>query len=183
MSSYFTSTPADVKLPGKGKQYFGKYRGTVLNNVDPEQRGRILTVVPDVSGVFPTGWALPCLPGAGIASGMYTVPMIGSSVWIEFEGGDPDYPIWVGGFWGTVAERPVLSQLVPPGLSGITLQTALANGIVITDAPPGGILIQCHTGASILVNDVGIVIQNGKGASIVMTGPTTTVNAGALVVT
>lgn len=181
---YVTRVDADMKLPGKRKQYFGKYRGTVINNVDPELRGRIQALVPDVAGVFPTGWALPCLPGAGANNGVYAVPPIGAGVWMEFEGGDPDYPIWVGGFWGSTAERPVLSQLVPPGVPGITLQTLSGNGIVISDVPgTGGILIQCRTGASILVNDVGIVIQNGKGASIALTGPTVALNAGALAVT
>jgi uncharacterized protein involved in type VI secretion and phage assembly len=106
-------------------------------------------------------------------------------VWIEFEQGDPDYPIWVGAFWGSAAEVPALAFTVPPGLSGITLQTTLQNGIVISDVPgpSGGIMLKSTTGATLIVNDTGIYIQNGKGASIVMTGPTVTVNAGALVVT
>ena len=42
------------------EKYFGKYRGTVVNNVDPLQIGRILVMVPDVSGIVPTSWAMPC---------------------------------------------------------------------------------------------------------------------------
>ena len=53
---------------------------------------------------------MPCLPGAGINTGVFTVPQIGSGVWVEFEQGDPDRPIWVGGYWGTAAELPVLSH-------------------------------------------------------------------------
>jgi hypothetical protein len=49
--------------------------------------------------------------------------------------------------------------------------------------PTGGIMLKSTTGASIIVNDTGIYIQNGKGASIVMVGPSVTVNTGALVVT
>lgn len=77
-----------------------------------------------------------------------------------------------------------MAKVVPPGLAGITLQTTLKNGIVVSDAPgpAGGILIQTTTGAMISVSDVGIVISNGKGAVINMTGPTTDVNAGALTV-
>ena len=48
---------------------------------------------------MPTTWALPCVPIAGKQDGVYMVPQIGAGVWIEFEQGDPDYPIWVGGFW------------------------------------------------------------------------------------
>ena len=80
---------------------------------------------------------------------------------------------------------PALARIVPPPVPGITLQTVLQNGIVISDVPgpTGGIMLKSTTGATLIVNDTGIYIQNGKGASIVMVGPTVTVNAGALVVT
>jgi hypothetical protein len=163
---------------------YGKYRGTVINNVDPMQIGRIQAMVPDVAGFVPSTWAMPCVPVAGINNGLFTVPMIGSGVWIEFERGDPDYPVWVGGYWGIAAEVPVLARMVPPAVPGITLQTPLKNGLVISDVPgpTGGILIQTATGAMISVSDVGIIISNGKGAVINMTGPTVDVNLGALTV-
>ena len=59
--------------------------------------------------------------------GVFTVPPIGAGVWIEFERGDPDHPIWVR-LLGSAAETPVLAKAVPPGLAGITLQTTLKNG-------------------------------------------------------
>jgi uncharacterized protein involved in type VI secretion and phage assembly len=163
---------------------YGKYRATVVNNIDPMQIGRIQAMVPDVAGFIPSTWAMPCLPVAGINTGVFTVPMIGSGVWIEFERGDPDYPVWVGGYWGTAAEVPLLAHAVPPGVTGITLQTPLKNGLVISDmpGPTGGILIQTTTGAMISVSDVGIIISNGKGAIINMTGPTVDINLGALTV-
>jgi uncharacterized protein involved in type VI secretion and phage assembly len=166
------------------QRYFGKYRGTVLNNVDPMMIGRIMAIVPDVSSVVPTSWAMPCFPMAGIQTGTIAVPPIGAGVWIEFERGDPDYPVWTGCFFGTAAEMPALHLLTPPGLSAITLQTMLQNGITVTDlpGPTGGIVIKTTTGASMIVNDTGIYIQNGKGASIVMVGPSVTVNNGALTV-
>ena len=78
----------------------------------------------------------------------------------------------------------MLAHAVPPGVAGITLQTPLKNGLVISDmpGPTGGILIQTTTGAMISVSDVGITISNGKGAVITMTGPTVDVNLGALTV-
>lgn len=166
------------------KRYHGKYRGTVINNVDPMQIGRLLVMVPDVSNITLSSWAMPCLPVAGINMGMFTVPIIGSGVWIEFEQGDPDYPVWVGCFWGTAAEVPVLARTVPPAIPGITLQTALKNGIVISDVPgpTGGVQIQTTTGAMISISDVGIMISNGKGAVINLTGPTVDINLGALTV-
>ncbi|HEV3407324.1 MAG TPA: phage baseplate assembly protein V [Gaiellaceae bacterium] len=166
------------------QRYYGKYRGTVVNNVDPLQIGRIQAIVPDVSGVSPTSWAMPCVPVAGINTGVFTVPQVGSGVWVEFEHGDPDRPIWVGGYWGTAAEVPVLARTVPPAVNGLTIQTTLKNGIVVSDVPGpmGGILIQTATGATLSVSDVGIVISNGKGAVINMLGPTVDINAGALTV-
>jgi hypothetical protein len=165
-------------------RYIGKYRGTVVNNVDPMQIGRIQAIVPDVSNVIPTSWAMPCLPSAGINTGVFTVPQVGAGVWMEFEHGDPDRPVWVGGYWGTAAEVPVLAHLVPPAVNGLTIQTTLKNGIVVSDVPgpTGGILIQTTTGAMISVSDVGIVISNGKGAIISMLGPTVDINVGALTV-
>ena len=167
------------------QKYYGKYRGVVLNNVDPLQMGRLMVQVPDVTGLAPSSWAMPCVPIAGIQNGMVALPIIGSGVWVEFEQGDPDYPIWTGCYWGTAAEIPALALTVPPAVPGITFQTPLQNGITINDVPgpTGGIMLKSATGATIIVNDTGIYIQNGKGASLIMTGPTVTINNGALVIT
>ena len=165
--------------------YYGKYRGVVLNNIDPMQMGRLMVQGPDVTGLAPGSWAMPCVPIAGLQNGMVALPVIGSGVWIEFEQGNPDHPIWTGCFWGSAAEIPALALTVPPAIPGITFQTPLQNGITINDVPgpTGGIMLKSATGATIIVNDTGIYIQNGKGASIVMTGPTITINNGALVIT
>jgi uncharacterized protein involved in type VI secretion and phage assembly len=169
---------------GESKKFYGKYRGTVINNIDPMLIGRIQVMVPDVSNFVPTSWAMPCVPVAGIQNGTYAVPIIGSGVWVEFEQGDPDYPIWAGCFWGSAAEVPAMARLAPPVLSSFTIQTALQNGVLISDVPgpTGGIMLKSTTGATIIVNDTGIYIQNGKGASIIMVGPSVTINQGAMVI-
>ena len=100
---------------GEKKRYYGKYRGTVTENIDPLQMGRIMAQVADISGETPATWALPCVPAAGIEAGIFVVPPIGSQVWIEFEQGDPDYPIWTGGFWGSADDVPS-SAMAPPAL-------------------------------------------------------------------
>jgi uncharacterized protein involved in type VI secretion and phage assembly len=166
------------------KKYYGKYRATCINNVDPEQRARIQVMVPDVSNVALSSWAMPCLPVGGLQTGIVAVPSIGAGVWIEFEHGDPDFPIWTGCYWGTTAEVPALSKTAPPAVPAITLQTPLQNGIIVSDVPgpSGGIMIKSATGATLIVNDTGIYIQNGKGASITLVGPSVTVNQGALTV-
>ena len=157
----------------------------MVNNVDPMQIGRIQAIVPDVSNVLPTSWAMPCVPVAGLQMGEFTVPPIGSGVWMEFEQGNPDFPIWTGCFWGMAGEVPSAARLVPPGVAGITFQTTLQNSIQVSDlpGPSGGIVLKSTTGAFVIVNDTGIYIQNGKGASLALVGPTVTVNQGALVIT
>ena len=167
------------------KKYYGKYRGTVVNNVDPLQIGRLLVIVPDVLNINLSSWAMPCLPVGGIQMGFFSVPLIGAGVWIEFEQGDPDYPIWTGCFYGSMAEVPAMAKLVPPAVPGITMQTVLQNGIVISDVPgpTGGIVLKSTTGATLIVNDTGIYIQNGKGASIIMLGKMVDINQGALTIT
>lgn len=166
------------------QKFFGKYRGMVLNNIDPLQQGRLQVQVPDVQGLVPATWAMPCVPVAGIQNGMVALPIIGSGVWIEFEQGDPDYPVWVGCFWGSAAEIPALALATPPATPAITFQTPLQNGVTISDlpGPTGGIMLKSATGATLIVNDTGIYIQNGKGAAITLVGPTVTINNGALTV-
>ena len=168
-------------------KYYGKYRGVVINNLDPMQLGRLLIEVPDVLGLTPSTWAEPCVPLAGPTGppmGVYLVPPIGAGVWVEFEQGNPDYPIWAGCRWGSAADIPPLARAGLPVSPNIVLQTAGQNTLVISDlpGPTGGIMLKSTTGATLIVNDTGIYIQNGKGASLIMTGPTVTINNGALVV-
>jgi uncharacterized protein involved in type VI secretion and phage assembly len=167
------------------KPYWGKYRGTVLNNIDPMMQGRIQAIVPAVSNVMPTSWALPCFPVAGIQTGMFAVPIIGSNVWIEFENGDPDFPIWTGCFYGSSSDIPSMAKSIPAAVAGITFQTPLKNGLSISDmpGPKGGIVIKTATGASLKVNSTGIVIDNGKGAKIKLEAASVDINNGALRIT
>jgi len=169
-------------------RYYGKYRGTVINNIDPLQIGRIMAQVPDVLGEIPSSWAMPCVPVAGIQAGCFMVPPIGSQVWMEFEQGNPDYPIWTGGFWGLVAEVPIFATAppaIPPG-QNIVLQTTGQNSIILSDSVPtpatGGIVIKDNSGAMIVVNATGIYISNGRGAMITLIGPTVDINMTALTV-
>lgn len=78
--------------------FFGKYRGTVTDNDDGTQRGRLKVKVPSVLGDVDV-WAMPCVPYAGAGVGFYSLPERGTGVWIEFEAGDPSFPIWTGFFW------------------------------------------------------------------------------------
>lgn len=93
----------DLEVSGR---LFGKYRGMVTENIDPLGLARIKLDVPAVPGTTEL-WALPCVPYAGDESspvGMHFIPPVGAHVWVEFEGGDPSRPIWVGCYWAAKEE-------------------------------------------------------------------------------
>ncbi len=107
-------------------QFFGKYRGKVLENVDPMDLGRILVDVPAVpSAKLSLAW--PCFPYSGEQVGLYFIPPLGANVWVEFEGGDPNHPIWTGCFWAE-AELPA-----PAGLPGVAVLRMLNMTVIASE--------------------------------------------------
>ncbi len=123
-------------------QFFGKYRGKVENNVDPQSLGRVQVSVPAVLGEGSLSWAMPCTPYAGSGVGFFALPPTGANIWVEFEAGDPDYPIWSGCFWATgelpvdpaIAEKKVLKT------ESVTLtldDTSNAGGVTLEVDSPG----------------------------------------------
>ena len=160
------------------KECFGKYRGKVESNLDPQNQGRIQVSAPAVLGDGRLSWAMPCVPYAGPGVGSFAVPPVGANVWVEFEGGDLDHPIWSGCFWG-LKEAP----LVPAVAQVKVLQTE-STSITLDDTPgSGGISIETTAGMKIKINDSGIEISNGRGASIKLQGPTVSLNGDALEIT
>ena len=147
------------------------------------QIGRLMVQVPDVTNILPSSWA-HAVPAVRRASspGSTRCPTIGSSVWVEFEQGNPDYPIWTGCFWGPPAEVPALALAAPPGLQQIVVQTAGQNTLLISDVPgpTGGILLKSSTGALISISDTGITSATARARRSSMTGPAVTINEGAL---
>jgi hypothetical protein len=113
MSGNGTSSEAVLgTLERHADRFYGKYRGLVLNNIDPLQIGRLQATVPEVLGAVPSGWALPCAPYAGTGSGLYAIPPVGAGVWIEFEAGDTSRPIWSGAWWAA-GEVPMDQNSTP----------------------------------------------------------------------
>ncbi len=170
-------SPQDPTAGGNPKRFYGKYRGLVINNIDPLQIGRVMVQVPDVLGEIPSSWAMPCVPAAGIQAGML------------HRSADR-----LAGLGGVRAGRSRLSHLdrrllgtggrcavfatappaIPPG-QNIVLQTTGQNMLMLSDAPPtpatGGIVLKSVSGAMIVVNETGIYISNGQGATITLIGP------------
>lgn len=160
-------------------QFFGKYRGTVTDIHDPLMIGRVRATVPDVMGDLDSGWAMPCAPFGGSGMGFFALPKVGAGVWIEFEHGDPDYPIWSGCWFGSAADMP--PDLLAPPYKKVMVLTEGGHSIVLDDTPGiGGITLKTSGGQKIVMNATGIEIDNGMGAKIKMTGPQISVNDGAL---
>ncbi len=95
-------------------RFYGKHRAFVADNADPENRGRLRLQIPDVLGNdVVSGWALPCAPyGGSSGQGFFFIPDKDAGVWVEFEQGLLDYPVWVGTFW---AKPGGTTEVPPPG--------------------------------------------------------------------
>ncbi len=149
------------------QRIYGKYRGTVFNNVDPLSMGRIMALVPEVLGVVPTGWATPCAPVAGLKAGFFDIPAMASGVWIEFEAGDVSRPIWVGGYWGAVEAPntppspapPLITQKIWRSDTGLTVaMDDLLQTVTISDGiAQNKILVDVKTG-TVTVSGMGFVV-------------------------
>lgn len=116
-------------------RFYGKYRGLVFLNVDPQNQGRLKAIVPEVLGVFPSNWCMPCTPYAGTAlpAGFFAIPAPGAGVWVEFEAGDVNRPVWTGCWWGT-AQVPINEDLgLPSQFTNKVLRTDTGLSISMDD--------------------------------------------------
>jgi uncharacterized protein involved in type VI secretion and phage assembly len=158
----------------EGSLFFGKFRGIVSDNDDPNKLGRIRATVQDVLGDQVSGWALPAMPYAGNGVGLFLIPPTGTGVWIEFEHGDPDYPIWTGCFWG---ENEVPSDADTPEKKVLKTDTAT----ITIDDQSGS--IQIKTGSlKIVMDNQGIELSNGS-QTVKLSSSSVSINDGALEVT
>ncbi len=128
----------------------------------------------DVYGENESGWALPALPYTGDGVGLFLIPPTGASVWVEFEHGDPEYPIWAGGFWAD-GEAPA-----SPGVAEMKVLKTDTATITLNDTPASsGITIETQAGMKIKIDSNGIEIDNGLNASVKLSGPRVTINGDA----
>jgi uncharacterized protein involved in type VI secretion and phage assembly len=160
-------------------KFYGKFRGKVTDINDPLMIGRIQAKVPDVMGDEDSGWAMPCAPFGGSGMGFFALPTVGAGVWIEFEHGDPDYPIWSGCWFGSAAEIPAV--LLAPPYKKMMIKTDGGNSILLDDTPGiGGITLETSGGQKIKMSATGIEIDNGMGGTITLVGPKVAINNDAL---
>ncbi len=155
--------------------FFGKYRGTVENNKDPSNHGRLQVSVPDVLGDGKMNWAMPCVPYAGNQVGFFFTPANGTKIWVEFESGNPDLPIWTGCYWDD-RERPELVSS-----PDIRMIKANAGTIMINDTKGSeGITIETESGMKISISSAGIEINDGNGGSVKLSSGKVSINDNAL---
>ena len=172
----------------KNKTYFGKYRATVMNNLDPDQRGRLMLTVPDVLGLIPSTWAEPCVPLAGPTGppmGVFFVPPISAGVWAEFEHGDPNRPIWSGCRWGSQSDVPPAANAGLPAAPNIVIQSLTQNKIIISSVPGEAIVIETTAGSlgpRFEMTATGLKLTCGPLTSIELSPTDVKINGQALVV-
>ncbi|HTW98469.1 MAG TPA: phage baseplate assembly protein V [Acidimicrobiales bacterium] len=152
-------------------RFYGKYRG-IVSAVDASTM-RIKAKVPSVLGETDSGWCMPCVPYAGPNVGFAFLPEEGSGVWIEFEGGDVSYPIWVGGYW---REGEV------PSSAGAEVKVIVTTAplSVELDDDQESITIADSNGNSITLDSSGITLSSGQSESLVVSSSSVSVNDGAL---
>ena len=146
-------------------RFFGKYRGQVTDNNDPDNLGRIKAKVPRVLSDEESGWALPAfIYGGASEQGLFALPDVGAGVWIEFEGGDLSYPVWTG-TWYTSGAIPESAQ---PGKK--VFKTKSGHKIVLDDE--GGTLEVTDSNANTVTMDANMIkIAAGNATTIVVDAP------------
>lgn len=172
------------------QQFFGKYRGKVTGNKDPLNLGRIQVSVASVFEEGQQSWAMPCSPYAGKDIGLFTIPPVDTNVWVEFEGGDPDYPIWSGCFWGN-NELPEAAKVAKPEDTIVFKAFATGGkGIIITLSNGGtkGLTIEVEQPVvsqplKVTFNATGIEISAGTLGKIKASPNSVSINDNALEVT
>ena len=105
-------------------KWLGKYRAIVMDNNDPERRGRIRVQCPTVLGNYLSSWCEPCIPYATDYAGDYYVPPVNEAIWVEFEEGDVDKPIWNGG-WYKIDSSPLKQGSNPEDYRYITFKNSV----------------------------------------------------------
>jgi uncharacterized protein involved in type VI secretion and phage assembly len=173
-------------MNGNGiRKFYGRYRGTVANNVDPKRLGRLQVVVPDVLGDESCVWAESATPLAGSNMGIFFVPDNNTGVWVEFQQGDPNYAIWTGGWRGSTSDEPDAASAAAPANPPIILQTRTQNQLIISSSPGEGLTLQTSAGTQgpqIVITSTSIKLSTGQGATVELTGNSVNINGTSLTI-
>jgi len=153
-------------------RHYGKYRGLVTDAADPERRGRVRVKVPAIWGERVAHWALPCMPFGGKEDqGFFSVPESGAQVWVEFEGGDPNYPIWTGTFWHTAEQVPEDVQRESESAPSTRVyKTPKGHKLVLEDKDDEEqVHLEHSSGANLDIDSQGtLALTDAGGATVVL---------------
>ncbi|HEX4963868.1 MAG TPA: phage baseplate assembly protein V [Thermoanaerobaculia bacterium] len=154
------------------RKYYGKYRGFVVDDADPEKRGRLRVRVPSVIGGEETAWALPCIPyGGGAGYGFFAVPPVDSQVWVEFEEGELAQPVWTGTFWQQQGDPPAEATAGEKPTAHV-LKTPAEHLLVLDDEKDKEKIRLVHKkGTEIAIDEKGILTLTDSGGSVVTLDP------------
>ncbi|MGA8087129.1 MAG: phage baseplate assembly protein V [Terracidiphilus sp.] len=151
-------------------RFYGKYRG-IVTDVD-DSTWRIKASVPNVlPGGSATGWCMPCVPYAGPQVGFLMLPEVGSAVWIEFEGGDTSYPIWVGMYW--------TSGDLPSSASASVKSIIASAGSIAFDNNQSSITLTDAQNNTVVLDSNGVTSTSGSNSVAIGTS-SVSVNDGAM---
>lgn len=151
-------------------RFYGKYRG-IVTDVD-DGTWRIKASVPNVlPGGAATGWCMPCVPYAGPQVGFLMLPEVGSAVWIEFEGGDTSYPIWVGMYW--------TSGDLPSNASASVKSIITSAGSMAFDNDQSSITLTDAQNNTVVLDQDGVTSTSGSNSVAIGTS-SVSVNDGAM---
>jgi len=153
------------------KKLFGKYRGRVENNADPQGIGRVQVSCPAALGAAARSWAMPCVPYAEPGVGLSILPPVGAGVWVEFEGGDPDHPIWTGFLWA--------SPMTPPPAADDVVLTSRAGHRLVLSGSRNEVTVSHPSGSSVKL-DAGGRVEFIASGPIRMATSTVEVQAGLI---
>jgi len=153
------------------KRWYGKYKGRVRDISDPRGRGRVKVVIDEILE-HPT-WAEPCVPFAAPNQGWLMLPPVGGDVWVEFMGGNRQFPIWTGAFWHADGSAPAADATTKVlVLSGMTLE--------IKESADGATVKLQLGGATLEASPDAVTITTAKGGKLELSGKDLTVHDGAL---
>lgn len=164
--------------------YYGVYRAKVINNADPDNLGRVILHCEQVHGKdYPEVWAWPETPYAGNGFGFWAIPDKDDYVYVRFDHGRPDKPIWHGGWWGEddVTDDDMTTKkvvlVVKEGMKivldresqTVLIEQSLGNSVFISDETmelkhAGKILVD---GEDVTVQSMGITEVRAQGTCLV----------------
>jgi uncharacterized protein involved in type VI secretion and phage assembly len=169
------SDPLEQLIDWVRQRHFGKFRGTVTDNNDPGQRARLKVQVPAVLGDLEV-WAMPCVPYAGDSVGLFLVPEAGTGVWVEFEAGDPSYPIWTGFFWS--------DDQLPQDATGASVKVLrTGTATLVFDDDASEVRVSVDDAGELKIADEVVITRDQATHKVTTSGVTSAISGQSVAVT